>query len=286
MIYHTCPACGEEAAFSPDVAGLPVHCPACRAGITVPRDASDQPTAPKGPSMLPALSALRGWALLAAAFLALTWFLAGTPWLFNGTLLVTVLGAPGWVAALWGMAKGSADGEKTDRKPLGTALLAGLFIFATLGAALAIHLWFPVGRVIVDNGAGRAVRIRLDGADWVAAGRGTGAATATLRAGSYSIEIVDEAGVVDDKFQAAVDSAGPYILNVLGAATYTRGTQDYGDAAFGAGRTEAVVRDKWIKADADFVFEEPPSSISVVSWRGLKSTTASRTYFLRGPPRR
>lgn len=82
-----------------------------------------------------------------------------------------------------------------------------------------------------------------------------------------------------------MDGRGKYVLNVLSAQVYARGTVDYGGISFGSSPSEEKIQLPWFKADVDFLFEEPPQSITVQNRRGQSYVSASRTYLRRGPPR-
>jgi hypothetical protein len=221
-------------------------------------------------------------AVVFAAGCALAWLLAGgTAW--------TVISIGGGILAflpalslLWGWVKSgfAADAGRT---------LAGWLPFILYGAALWAA-WFVIGTtyawgmVYVDNFSPRDVRLDVDGEEW-ATSRARTTDTRGLRRGKYTLTVrALDTGEELDRLNVEVSGSGNYVLNVLGAQVYARGTAQYGGFHFFGPPPEEAVKLPWFKADVDYLFEEPPASITVSVRRGETATGATKTYLLRRPP--
>ena len=151
-----------------------------------------------------------------------------------------------------------------------------LFLAATVGVGLAINYYFAQATVYIDNATTRDVRLALDGQPWLILPAGTNT-TSVLRRGQYAVAVnSSDGGDEIDRVNVNVEDRGPYVLNTLGRQVYTRGEVQYGGVAFGDTDPQEVVRDKWFKADVDYLFVEPPQSIIVQTKGGY--ATASKTY--------
>jgi hypothetical protein len=221
----------------------------------------------------PRTSAWVWWALLAG--LPLT---AGLAWLLSDL-------ADGWVWTI-GAAGGGlvllllvvavlrfASSALTKLRPKDW----GLFAYA-----VAIWgVWTGVGYlslrtpVHIDNFSPRAVRLELDGQPWLDVPSGQ---MQTARLARWDHQIVTrDAGTGQelDRRTVTVDASKAFIFNVLGAGTYLRGSVTYGMHFFGPDEKE--VRDTWIKADVDHLFEHPPQKIQVSEHTFI----ATRSYLKR-----
>jgi hypothetical protein len=308
MIGHACPHCHEAVTSNEHLAGLTIACPHCRERISVPEGGSppvegpqpaaavEAPSPPPAPAVAtpppPAsLSSARlilellaiGAALLLVAC-GLAWLLAGTSaWLWTGRvgLVLLVLAGFAVVGQTWTWLKA--------RCPPATATALGWMWALCLYAAALVGSWFWIGNafawgtVHVDNFSPQAVVLELDASPWLNAdARST--QVIGLRRGKYLLTVrARDSGKELDRLPVEVDGVGDYVLNVLRAQVYARGTARYGVSFVGPDPEEAV-RDAWFKADVDHLFEEPPASVTVSSRGGPPVGGASRTYLRRGPP--
>jgi hypothetical protein len=163
----------------------------------------------------------------------------------------------------------------------------GVFGCAVLlwGAWTVTGLLFLKTAVYVDNYSDHDVRLELDGKPWLelragevggGGGRKAGAEARLPRKAHVVTTIDAKTGKELDRRTIDVDS-GPFIFNVLGAGAYLKGTAEYSTMPimFGNGDRTETVSDVWIRARVDYLFEEPPSSIS------SESTSETRTYLKR-----
>ncbi|OAI49369.1 hypothetical protein AYO44_06460 [Planctomycetaceae bacterium SCGC AG-212-F19] len=162
----------------------------------------------------------------------------------------------------------------------------GLLVYAVvlLGSGFLVSEQFARGTVHVDNFSSQDVVLELDGRVWLKA---TTQSTqrASLTQGSYTLVVRSPTGTELDRQAIEVEGRDDYVLNVLSAQVYARGEAQYGTLSFGMPRQERAVKAPWFKADVDFLFEEPPESITVSVKRGQTVASASKTYLRRGPPR-
>jgi hypothetical protein len=224
---------------------------------------------------------------------------AAKKWLL-GLLLVPALVGAGFLAAVLG-----------SDHPLWIvgAVICGLGLFGCFAAVknntrsitgggwaaigtivLFSGVWFVVGfantrtQVYVDNFSEHDLVLELNNQKWLTVNRGQ---KLEVRLPRKTFELVvrsRETGKELDRRSIRVDNKGPYVLNVLGAHTYYRGSVDYGMSfSFlgGGGPTATEVKDVWIQANVDFLFKEPPSTISVSKGQ----VSATRTYLTRTPIR-
>lgn len=159
-----------------------------------------------------------------------------------------------------------------------------LYAVALLASGYFISEEFARGTVHVDNFSAQDVVLELDGIVWTKSAKQS-TRSETLTKGSYTLIVRSPAGAELDRQSIVVDGRGNYVLNVLGAQVYTRGTAEYGGFSFGPPRRETRIQSPWFKADVDYLFEEPPPSITVSVKRGQTSGSASRTYLRRGEPK-
>jgi hypothetical protein len=150
-------------------------------------------------------------------------------------------------------------------------------------SGVTIHFVFAQATVHVDNSSPQDVRLELEGRPWLTPQRGTSSKT-SLRRGRYQVTVRALTGEVLDQQVIDVDGAGNFVLNVLGAQTYTRGTVYFTNAS-GPGQPDTATPEnrKWFRAEADYLFEPPPPQITVSSRRGAVNTV-SKTYLVRGGP--
>jgi hypothetical protein len=186
--------------------------------------------------------------------------------------------------SLWALIKSTFE-SGYDR--VGLLALCGFWAYflATFGLCLLITKYFAVAAIYIENATARPVRLLLGGKEWVLV-PAKGNAWSSLRMGSYEVEVKSaEDGSALDQMSVTVEDGKPWILNVMGAQVFARGRVDYGGFSFGSGPSESRLTGKWIKADVDHLFEEPPKSITVSTRRG-QMATGSRTYIRRGEPKK
>jgi hypothetical protein len=217
----------------------------------------------------------------------------GVLWLLGGLLgVVTVTGLAWWLVgtypvawkvvawlgggltvllALWGTQ------SATSAKTLG---ICAFVVWAYMGW-LVIGLTRLPTLVYVDNFSTHDVSLELDGEPWMVVNRGT-KREVWMQRETYQLKVRSaRTGEVLDRRTITVDESGPYILNVLGAGTYEKGFVEYVEDLKDVGwwkleRKPERIRDVWIRADVNYLFEEPPSRISAT--KGTKSATK---YYLR-----
>ncbi len=114
-----------------------------------------------------------------------------------------------------------------------------------------------------------------------------------VRRGSHSIVVRPaEGGAPLQELTVDLEREGVYILNVLKAETYYRGTVKYGGLhlPFGGNRAEPEkVQGPWLDVTkVDFLFQQPPKSITIRVPKGTVAgiTSESRSYLTRGSPPR
>lgn len=135
--------------------------------------------------------------------------------------------------------------------------------------------------VHVDNFSDRDVTVRVDGADWVVAEKGTSRTLTTLAEGPHRVEVV-AGGAVLDAHQVWVENGRQYVLNALGGQVYTSREVSYavgGSTGFSP-RDDRRLTARWFEADDDYVFTEPPGSIRLPSG----TTAVTRRWLMRGEP--
>jgi hypothetical protein len=310
MIRHVCPECRQAVSVGDELAGRTIRCPNCQALLPIPTtavtDASTGPLAPKLPELerlvdqpqpLPEPAApgpkpkkprrpAKAILLLCGIPLVVgvgAWLLAGGTW----WIILGLVGVGFWVfcfaAFLW---------EVVRRRPEPLGKLNVLLLFAY--AAVVVALWWWVGqflsesRVYVDNFNDKALRVEVDGRAWTTCEPGS-TQMKQLRCGHHHLVVRDAGtGEVLDERDAWVDGRDiAYVLNLLGAQRYHRGTVRYGGLSFGFGKeTPEEISDAWFKADVDFLFENPPPTIPVSVPKGQSSVLSSerKTYLTRGSP--
>jgi DNA-directed RNA polymerase subunit RPC12/RpoP len=221
-------------------------------------------------------------AAVLAAVCGIAWLIAGSPawkWiLIGGGILV---GFPA-ASLLWGWVKSGFRAEEGRN-------LAGWLPLILYAAVLCVA-WgvightFAWGTVHVDNFSGRPVRIDVDGQEWMTSQAGT-TEVRGLRRGKHTVTVrAPDTGEELDRFGAEVAGVETYVLNVLRAQVYARGTAQYGGLAFLGPPPEEAVRLPWFKAEVDYLFQEPPQTITVSVRRGEVAVGTSKTYLVRRPP--
>jgi hypothetical protein len=291
MIKHRCPACDAQLSHRDELAGWELSCTHCRARITVPAAppapaidvalelqlalARAQGQLPPLPGTPPPPGARRRLLVLAAIPLVgagLAWLLAGHwLWLIPG-LFGAAIGV-GLVLALLGhLLKGHLPGR--------VELAAVGYMALVLGTWFGVGWFFQVGKVHVDNASGQELRVQRDGRDWLTCPPGAQLVT-SLGPGTHRLRVLDRNGQPLDEMTVEVDRQGVYVLNLLRAQVYHRGSVDYGGFGFGSAPRPVEIRDAWFDARVDYLFEEPPQSITVSRRRG-QVAMASRTFLLRG----
>jgi hypothetical protein len=135
--------------------------------------------------------------------------------------------------------------------------------------------------VYVDNFSDRDVTVRVDGAEWVTAEKGTSRTLTSLAEGSHRVEVL-AGGAVLETHHVQVTNGERYVLNALGGQVYTSREVNYsvaGTAPFSE-RDDRRITDRWFQAEDDDVFTDPPETVSLPKG----TTTASRRWLIRGVP--
>jgi hypothetical protein len=213
--------------------------------------------------------------VLFLAVVGVSWLLAGVNALYYGLLI----GAGLIGLAMYG---GIASVVKPGSREGVVAIVVGAgYLVGTFGLGLFIAYQFARADVHVDNNTDREVRVALDGRDWVRVpARGT--EKVSVRKGRYRVVATPAAaGAAPDEVDIHVTDTGPFVLNLFGAQVYARGKAEYGGLAFFGQPAEVEVKDRWFRADVDFLFQDAPEKIEVEQGEFM----ASRTYLRRGPPR-
>ena len=157
---------------------------------------------------------------------------------------------------------------------------------------LVLGGWYLVGylqtpaTIHIENASNRQVEIELDGRPWRTSDPEQ-LQQAEVRPGQYQITVYPHGGgPVLQKLEVRVERNAAYILNVLSAQTYYRGSVQYG-GVIGFGTKEPVeLKHEWIDvAGVDFLFQNPPRSITVKVQKGMEGLTwETKTYVTRGAP--
>jgi hypothetical protein len=147
----------------------------------------------------------------------------------------------------------------------------------------APEVWNPssaIETVHVDNYSGQDVEIESDGRFWLRASQGSTHPSSLTR--GYHTIVVKNASTHQQVDSMGVDvNSGPYILNVLGTGSYTKGEAWYDRVpALGSGGepTPTTLTAKWIYAKVDYLFQDPPQTIQVSQY----SMRTIKTYLVRG----
>jgi hypothetical protein len=202
---------------------------------------------------------------------ALAWYLgnAHLAWQIGAGICGVVLFF-GFTTILKGGLRGST---RRDWSIIGYALL---LMAAWIGGGLSITR----AKVYIDNFSDKNVTLELNGAPWRTVDHGNTDQT-RLPTGTYELVVRSrENGKELDHRTITVEDKGPYLLNVLGAQTYARGSADYGISFSFGDSPDQKLNDVWIKANVDYLFEEPPQSIQVSEGTSF----ASKSYLVRTRP--
>jgi hypothetical protein len=163
-----------------------------------------------------------------------------------------------------------------------------------IGYTILVSLvWFAFGAanpralVHVENGTDKQVVLELDGRQWLILQSGESTNT-WLTQRVHQLVVRTTSGEVLDRRGIVAQDEKAYVLNVLGARTYYRGSVTYGPkggnvtAPFYISREEEkALKDVWIVANVDYLFEEPPETIAVRGSAAPFLTT--RTYLTKSP---
>jgi hypothetical protein len=222
-----------------------------------------------------------GGVAILAANAVVAWALAGM-WVW---LVVMALVAIVPLAQVLGIVKNLFAGRWDDARGSlsGWTLVFLLYSVAFVGGGFLVSNWFASGDVHVDNASPHQVVLELDGKQWLRCDRG-GNYRRYLARGTYTLVVRSTDGEELDRHPITVEGREPYILNVLGAQVYSRGTVQYGGVVFGSPRAEERAQLRWFKPEVDYLFKTPPKSLSVSSKSGESVLGAIRTYLRRGEP--
>jgi len=220
-----------------------------------------------------------------AALALLAWWLEGNS-VWMGTTIIAAL-LLGW-NSLIGLKEWAMAIRREGLQP--RLLLVLVYVWSVLGLFCLVGIWFATGTVHIDNYSQQAVKIELDGASWVDAPRGS-TRQVRVRRGSHRIAVRAPEG--DEPLQAltvAIEGRGVYVLNVLGAQTYHKGSVHYGGMRFSPGADDLEnqdVKDAWLDVTkVDYLFQSPPDSIKVSVSKGMPASVVSekRTCLTRISP--
>jgi hypothetical protein len=164
------------------------------------------------------------------------------------------------------------------------AVMGYVLLFAGVWIGVGMKFYHPWATVHVENSSRQSVVIEIDGKPWEAAPPGT-RKQASLPAGEHELLTRSASGRELDRRTVEARDGMAYLLNVLGAGTYYRGSVKYGGVSlFGPAASASEVRDVWIDAKVDYLFEEPPRSIKVPVRSGLSLSGTSRSFLTRTRP--
>ncbi len=216
-------------------------------------------------------------------------------WLGGGSAWEVIGGGSAVLMAIitYSILHASVFGPKGEKSESG--LLLSVFLWALYGW-VAIGVWYWVGSlqipgtIHIDNASTRDLQIDLDGQPWRSSSPGQ-LQMASLRQGYHQITVRPHGGGKTlEELNVCVEGRGVYILNLLKAETYYRGTVQYGGfALFGQKEQPREVKEGWIDVTTiDFLFQNPPQSISVKVTKGMESLGETigerRTYVTRRAP--
>ena len=299
MIQVRCHNCRAESSIPADLAGQNIPCPECGVQVLAPGEEPGRMFALGlvGPAEQAAppidiYDGERQTALVVAAvslvvgvpFIGLTWFFAGNIVLAIIAMLAIGISGFGFVGFALHCAASSFSGGKRHRLRediwIAVLFLANFAVFSLCYYLHAFHRFIPIH---VDNFSPRPVRVVVDGGDWVMAPAGK-SVVASLRMGAYTIDTLSADGGQTLESMSVEVGRGPYVLNVLGAQTYARGSLQYGGKDLGQDDGEEEISDRWFQAGVDYLFETPPKVITVKKGEAAKGTR--RTYLRRGPAKK
>jgi hypothetical protein len=141
----------------------------------------------------------------------------------------------------------------------GPRWLAVGYVTLTSAAWFISGLSYTRSMVYVENGTARTLVVELDGRPWLTV-PGSESIKTRLPRKSYQLVVRSEDRAQLDTRSLLVGPKKAYVLNLLGARTYHRGLVGYGVIS---GHGTSDIQDVWIEADVDYLFEEPPSSVSL-----------------------
>jgi hypothetical protein len=320
MIQTVCPNCSQTVSFRDYLAGFRVKCPECTGFVDVPAappgtdprpteltepaqavtespfreppsdrlpEEAFRPDIPAEPDLRKSVWARRlKWVGIALAIPAVAALLAyllegGSVWETMSGILAVLLGLISfaflkeWVTSI----------RQEGLQP--RLLLFLLYCWAVLG------VWYGVGRLVmsgavhVENASGQDVQIELDGRPWRTVNRDQVQQT-KVRQGQHRITVRrKEGGNPLQELTVNIEGKGKYLLNVLKAQTYYKGSIRYGGIAlFGGGDSPKEVKDEWIDVTkVDYLFEDPPKSITVKVQKGMEGfASETRVYLTRRRP--
>ncbi len=178
-----------------------------------------------------------------------------------------------------------------QRKPLRLARIDLLALLAYFAMLELVWWWGGLNvsqsDVYVDNFSTRTLRVERDGRDWLTCRSGT-TAKQQLRRGRYHLVVrADGSGEVLDERDVYVEGLDrAFVLNLLSAQKYYRGSVQYGGIIGFGNPKPKEIRDAWFKPDVDFLFQDPPSSIEVSAPKGQPEfmSMETKTYLTRGTP--
>lgn len=201
------------------------------------------------------------------------WWLAGSLfWLIPGFLAGTFV-----AGALLGVFRRLLNGIRTDVREL-AFIGYGIIVVAIW---FSVGYWFQVGTVHVDNFSNQSLRVVVDDREWLKS-ESSSMTVKSLSPGAHRIIVMGDGGTKLDELNVQVERLGVYVLNLLRAQTYHKGSVEYGGFGFG-GSSPMEINDAWFNAKVDFLFENPPETITVSRKRGQPSFGATRMYLKRGP---
>lgn len=202
------------------------------------------------------------WSIRILALCGLWLVVGATAWLAAGTQFWQAVAFWGCIFALGNLVRVVV----VRRSPAWSRVLAVCLVVFSL-TWYGIGAQFALGYVYIDNFSPDAVAISLDGRDWQKL-ESSAAIECRLRMGTYAVSVRSVRDgkeldgfeiVVRSQYGLLTSSTNNYVLNVLGAQRYRRGTVVYAESPeqWEAER-ETTFQQKWFKVDADYIFEDPP----------------------------
>ena len=294
MIRHACPNCHETMLNSPAAAGMEVRCGCCHTTVVVPVEdqglVSDFEAAlarAQADGLIESYSRIEDdeskrsiWEWLMLGLLPV--IVAGIAWLLAGNVLwlwVSIVGGVVSVGFGLGVLRILMDGDRLNLRSLAMPGYFGLIV----AIWIFFGYWFQTGTVYVDNYSRHNLRVLVDGEEWTSI-RSSSQRVRSIGAGSHRVVVLDKNGKQLDAFDVVVERKKTYVMNLLRAQTYFRGSQRYGGSVFGYGDkpSEEKIKEVWFEAEVDYLFETPPSSITVSVRKDMASfASESRSYLRR-----
>ncbi len=146
------------------------------------------------------------------------------------------------------------------------------FVMCILFGWMVIEVWNWTGStrltatIHIENASTQEVKIELDGGSWRTSFPSR-TRVVQARPGEHRITVRSAAGDILQELEVTIEDRGAYVLNVLKAQTYCKGSVVYGNDLALLGVEEEgprMVKGGWIDVTkVDYLFRDPPPSIMV-----------------------